>query len=319
MDHSKGPVKRKIRWGRAFIVFILFFLVLGVAAGAGYYVCNHYFNAKPAAVNMQSKDMQTETLRQRTNILLLGTDDGDNEYPDAPKRTDTMMVLSIDPADNSAKLISIPRDTRVNIPGHKGYDKINAAFAYGGAALSQRTVENFLDISINYCVVIDWKAFIRVIDILGGVNLYVEHDMNYEDPYDNLAIHIKKGYQHLDGEKAGEYVRFRSDELGDIGRVQRQQRFMKALNEQFFQLGTILKIPSLVNTINQYVKTDMNFLTMVKVANSMKGLNRSELSTEMIPGRFATIGGVSYWVPDTEKVKALLNNTTASSKTAKNN
>lgn len=316
MSDSNRTVKRKIRWGRVFIVLILFCLFLGGIAGAAYYTYSH-FTAKPAVASMPPKDSRAEALRQRTNILLMGIDDGDNEYPDAPKRTDTMMVLSINPQDNSVQLISVPRDTRVNIPGHKGYDKVNHAFAYGGADLARRTVEVLLDVPINYYVVIDWQAFVKVIDILGGVDLYVEHDMNYEDPWADLKIHIKKGYQHLDGQKAGEYVRFRSDELGDIGRVQRQQRFMRALSDQALQLGTILKAPSLVNAVNHYVQTDMNFITMVKVANSMKSVNKSELATEMIPGKFATINGLSYWVPDNEQVKTLFNSRTSTASTVK--
>lgn len=298
------PAKRKIRWVRVLFFLMICCLLLG-AVGYGAYTAYSYLAVKPV-VQTTTKDPQMEALQQRTNILLLGLDEVDNENPGSPRRSDTIMVLSINPTDKSVKLVSIPRDTRVMIPGYKGYDKVNHAYAYGGTMLATRTVETLLDMPIHYHVVIDWQAFIKVVDLLGGVDLYVEHDMDYEDPWANLKIHLKKGYQHLDGEQAGEYVRFRKDELGDIGRVQRQQKFMKAMSAQALQVGTILKLPDLVRTVNQYIQTDLNVLTMVKIVNSIKGINHGELVAEMVPGNFATMNGLSYWIPDKEQLKIML-------------
>lgn len=306
--HSK---RRRIRWARVFFVLALFFVVVtSVVWGAIYAFTNAFptslFNSNVATTAKATGNKQAEVLNKRINILLLGLDDGDNETPGAPRRSDTMMVASVSPEDGNISLLSIPRDTKVTIPGRKGYDKVNHAFAYGGADLAERTVEEFLRIPINYYVLIDWQAFIKVVDILGGVDLYVENDMNYEDPYANLSIHLKKGYQHLDGEKAGEYIRYRHDELGDIGRVQRQQRFLKALNNEMWQAGTILKLPALVNTIDKYVQTDMNLLTMVKVANTLKTFHATGLQAEMVPGNFATLDGLSYWIPDKDQTRQLV-------------
>lgn len=300
--------RRKIRWDRIFILLLLFLTAVVALAGATVYAyLNIVGNPSSVPVAKSVTERPMETLKNRVNILLLGVDDKDRDNPyDTARRSDTMMVASICPEDGTVKLLSLPRDTKVAIPGRKGYDKLNHAYAYGGAELARSTVEQFLQIPINYYVVIDWQAFIKVIDILGGVDLYVEHNMNYQDPYADLDINIEKGYQHLDGEKAGQYVRFRSDELGDIGRVQRQQRFLKALAKQTMQVGTILKVPALVNTINQYVDTDMSVMTMVKVGNSLKSFNAGNLTTEMLPGDFATIDGLSYWIPDKEQTKQLV-------------
>ncbi len=169
-----------------------------------------------------------------------------------------------------------------------------------------QTVEQLLQIPIHYHVVIDWQAFIEVVDILGGVDLYVENDMNYEDPYANLAIHLSKGYQHLDGSKSGQYVRFRSDELGDIGRVQRQQRFLKAMVEKTMNVGTLLKIPSLLNTMNQYVRTDITTFKGLKLANSLKSFRTRDLHVDMLPGKFATVDGISFWNHDQQQTKQLV-------------
>jgi LCP family protein required for cell wall assembly len=217
-----------------------------------------------------------------------------------------MIVASINPDNKTVNMLSIPRDSKVNIPGHPGYDKITHAFFYGGADLAVRTVEDNFHIPINYYVVIDWKAFIKVVDILGGVNLNVEENMNYEDPYENLSIHLYKGYQHLNGEKAGEYVRFRHDEMGDIGRVERQELFLKAIADQMLQAGTIFKLPTLITTISDYVQTNMNTYTLLKVANVLKDMNADALHAEMVPGDFATLDDLSYWQPNTAEVQKIV-------------
>lgn len=241
------------------------------------------------------------------NILLMGTDDGDPDNPENPRRSDTMIVASINPDQKTVNLLSIPRDSKVTIPGRPGYDKITHAFFYGGASLAVRTVEANFHIPINYYVTIDWQAFIKVVDILGGVDLNVEQDMDYEDPYENLSIHLHKGLQHLNGEKAGEYVRFRHDELGDIGRVERQERFLKALSAQMFKAGTLMKLPALITTISNYVQTDMNTYTLIKTATFLKNMNSDFLHAEMLPGDFATIDDLSYWLPNMAGVQQIVN------------
>lgn len=298
--------RRKIRWDRVFLMLLLLLFTIVALTGATVYAYLTIMQPSSTPV-VKTKERPPELLTNKVNILLLGVDDQDRENPgDNTRRSDTMMVASISPQEGTINLLSLPRDTKVNIPGHKGYDKLNHAYAYGGARLAQATVEQFLQIPINYYIVIDWQAFIKVIDTLGGVDLYVENDMNYRDPYADLDIEINKGYQHLDGEKSGQYVRFRSDELGDIGRVQRQQRFLKALAKEVMQVGTIFKVPAIVNTMNQYVDTDMSAMTMLKVGNSLKGFNSNNLSAEMLPGSFVTLDGLSYWLPDAEQTQQLV-------------
>lgn len=299
--------RRKIRWDRVFIFLVILFVAVLAVTGATVYAYLNMLHVPAAGQVVKTKERPPETLTNRVNILLLGIDDRDQENPDnTARRTDTMMVASISPEDGTVNLLSLPRDTKVTIPGRKSYDKINHAYAYGGVQLAKSTVEQFLQIPIHHYVVIDWQAFIKVIDIFGGVDLYVENDMNYQDPYANLDINVHQGYQHLDGEKAGQYVRFRSDELGDIGRVQRQQRFMKALAKETMQVSTIFKVPALVNTLDQYVDTDMSVMTMIKVGNSLKSFNSNNLTAEMLPGDFATIDGLSYWLPDKEQMQQVV-------------
>lgn len=293
----------KIRWTRLIVLLVFVITVLTSFSWAAVYAYKKMFSAPALATTVEnSKPPESKYI----NILLLGVDDGDSENPDASKRSDTMIVASINPEEGKVNLLSIPRDTRVVIPGHKGTEKITHAFFYGGANLAIRTVEGLLQMPIHHYVVIDWQAFIKTIDILGGIDLYVENNMNYEDSYANLEIHLLKGYQHLDGSQSGQYVRFRSDELGDIGRVQRQQRFLKALTKQTLQFSNILKLPSFIQVVDQHVTTDITGYKMVKLANSIRKIKSDELYGEMLPGNFATIDGLSYWVHNKEQTKQLV-------------
>ena len=309
MQKREPRVRYRIRWRRVFLLGLLFLVSATALAGAALYLYSNYFYTyKPSQTSVPSTVLDTkDTIDDRVNILLLGVDEPDHEVPGATaRRSDTVIVASISPKDGTMNLLSIPRDTRVVIPGRKGYDKITHAYAYGGASLAAQTVESFLGIPISYYTAVDWQGFIKVIDILGGVNLYVEQNMQYEDPYANLTIELAKGYQHLDGEKAGQYVRFRHDELGDIGRVQRQQKFLKALSEELLQASTILKAPSIISTLNQYVTTDMTMFTMLKMVNTVKDMQSSSFKAEMLPGDFADIDGMSYWVPDQKETRRLV-------------
>lgn len=299
------PQRRKIRWKRLYLLLFILVTFLASLSWAAVYAYQRFSSVPVASSNVETRK-KPEASGKYINILLMGVDDGDNEYPDAPQRSDTMILASLNQENGTVNLLSIPRDTRVTIPGHKGAEKITHAFFYGGSPLAIATVEQLLQVPVHYYVVIDWQAFIKVVDILGGVDLYVEADMNYEDPYANLAIHLKKGYQHLDGNKAGQYVRFRSDELGDIGRVQRQQRFLKAMMERTMHASTILKVPSLLHTMEQYVTTDISTFKMIKLANVLKSYKNGDLHADMLPGNFATIDGISFWSHNQEQTKQLV-------------
>ncbi len=301
--------RRKLRWGRLlFIVVMLAGIVTAGFWGAVWCYDNLISPPRVEVVGADSSIAADELLNQRINVLLLGVDDGDSEAAETePKRTDAMMLASFDPEGNEVALVSMPRDTMVQIPGHNGYDKINAAYAYGGVMLAKQTVANLLRVPIHYYVLVDWRAFKDSIDLIGGVDLYVDKDMYYEDPYADLVIDIKHGYQHLNGELAGQYVRFRKDELGDIGRVQRQQKFMMALAAQIFNIDTVTKIPALFSTVNRHVETDMDTMTMIKAANTFKLFGDQNLKSCMLYGDFYDApDGVSYWRTTPEQVERTL-------------
>ncbi len=310
-DNKDLPPRRKVkkvRWFRLFLILFLLGVVGLVCFKGSIWIYNTFINPPQAQVAAADENIKNnKELNERINILILGIDDGDSEAAASePKRTDAVMLLSVDPKENNVSVLSIPRDTKVVLPGHRDPDKMNAAFAYGGAVMAKQTVANLLQVPIHYYALADWRGFIEVVNLIGGVDLYVDRDLYYEDPYADLVIDIKHGFQHMDGTTAGKYVRFRSDELGDIGRVQRQQKFLKAAAEQMFSIQNVTKVGSLLSTLEKYVETDLNTLTMIKAANSFKFFGDEKVKSCMLYGNFDDTSGVSYWVTNEDLIKKSL-------------
>ena len=228
----------------------------------------------------------------KVNILVLGVD----ERSDDVGRSDTMFAVTVDTDSKEVSLLSIPRDTRVKIPGH-GWDKINHAYAEGKQQLSQRAAEDLLGISFDYTVAINFAGFSKIIEAVGGVDINVEKRMYYEDPYDNLVIDIKPGMQHLDGKTAIKYVRYRDSE-GDIGRIERQQKFMKALLQQVTSPSVIVRVPAIIREVSATIQSNMSTAEMLNLAKILNDAQKQGLKTDMVPGRPAYIQDISYWLPD---------------------
>ena len=236
----------------------------------------------------------------KTTVMIMGVD----ERADDVGRSDTLMIATLDPYTDHAALLSIPRDTRVKIKG-RGYDKINAAYAYGGERLAENTVESFLGIDIDHYLIVNTNSFVRLVDAIGGIDINVEKRMYYEDPWDDnggLIIDIYPGLQHMDGEKAVTYVRYR-DEEGDIGRVRRQQEFMAACMEKLTSPSIIPKIPTIISELMDAVQTDLSFREILGLAGALRDAQKNGLDMEMVPGKPLYIDGVSYWIPDVEMLR----------------
>ncbi|MBQ7723289.1 MAG: LCP family protein, partial [Selenomonadaceae bacterium] len=221
---------RKLFW--SFILCL--FIVVGSLAHLGFN--SDFTRIKEDLTEKIVPEKVLPTFREPTTIMLMGVD----ERKDDVGRSDTLMILNL--SKDNASLLTIPRDTMVYINRY-GYQKINAAYAHGGAKLSRETVEDFLGIEIDHYVTINKSRFAEVIDAMGGVDIYVERDMHYEDPWDDdggLYIDLKQGLQHLDGQTAIEFVRFRDAE-GDVGRVRRQQAFMRACADRLSEPSMLIK------------------------------------------------------------------------------
>ena len=261
----------------------------------------------------QFYDNGMETSSRVMHVMILGVDRREDDVG----RSDTMMVTAVDMDQKKAALLSVPRDTRVKIDGY-GYEKINHAYAYGGHKLSQNAIENLLGVLIDHYILIDTKAFERIIDAIGGIDINVEKRMYYEDPWDDnggLVIDLYPGEQHLDGQKAIQYVRYRDGE-GDIGRIGRQQHFIKAVLAKVISPEMLPRLPKLVEEVSSAIKTDMSLAELLEFANTMKSVHDNGLTAQMVPGQPAYIDDVSYWIPDITDLRALLASELGSNLTA---
>ena len=279
--HSKKKTKNKKRYFQ--IAFLMVLLIVGIAI-------LYFFNLTPFSSDILAFD--------RLNILAVGIDSEESQG-----RADSILVLSLSPKTKDTILFSIPRDMRVMIP-EKGMDKINHAFAYGGIALLEKTVENFLGLSIHYYGVIDFKGFQYLIDAIGGVRVNVEKDMYYVDQAGSLKINLHQGLQVLNGEKALEYVRFRFDQLGDLGRIQRQQKLINAVINQIMDGTSMIKIPNIVGNLSEYISTNMNTNEIIALAKLLKDVDREKIWVETIKGEPQYIDGVSYLVTDEQETRS---------------
>lgn len=287
----KKIYKKKKNYNRLITLIIILLLIL-----VGFVFANY---------NTSSDDSSITTSKQTNalNILIMGVD----KRADDVGRSDTLMVLTYNQNEQKASILSLPRDTRVHIEKND-YDKINHAYAYGGHKLTQKVVESFLNVPINYYILIDIQAFEKIIDAVGGVDIDVEKRMYYEDPWDDnggLIIDLQPGLQHLNGKTAIQYVRYRDGE-GDIGRINRQQKFIKAFLTQAISPSVLPKLPDILKNISSAIQTNMPLGEMINLVSNLPTIQQNSLSSNIVPGQPAYIKDISYWIPDIGKTRNLI-------------
>ncbi len=292
-----------------FKIFIVFFVIFSMIFGTSLYLIVAKENDQLAEIPMPG-DTGTAVVQEgeMVNVLLLGVDSLDGDKKGI--RTDTMMVLSMDPKSGDSSILSIPRDTRVKIRGRKGYDKINAAHAYGGVELSVQAAKDLLGIPIHHYVKVDYQALYKTVDDVGGVEVYVPMNMKYNDPYATppLRINLKKGTQVLDGDKAMQFLRFRKGYANqDLGRIESQQKFMDALAKKVLSASSIFRIKDYIDTFNMYVDTDMSVSEMASLGMQAKKMDVNNIRKETVPGAPMYINSISYYNPDNDKINKLVN------------
>lgn len=244
---------------------------------------------------------------KRQNILLLGVDsNGADSDLWVGTRTDTIILVNIDPKTKTVNAISIPRDSKVYLPKGMGVQKINAAHAIGGVEMTIKTVEDTLGIHIDKYVMFHDEAVRAIVGAIGGVDIYVEKNMHYNDNAGHLHINFTKGKHHLTEKDAVEYLRFRHDALGDIGRTQRQQWFLRGLLADLQKPETIAKLPKIISVANKYVKTDMSVYEMSQYASLVKNFDMDNIEIAMLPGAPNKHGYTSYWILDPEKTQEVI-------------
>jgi LCP family protein required for cell wall assembly len=227
--------------------------------------------------------------KQRINILLLGSDNDQKFQPDA-LLSQTMIVVSVDPAHHQLTLLSLPRDLWVEIPAH-GNAKIDLAYARGGAPLARATVEKAFKIPIHYYAWIGLKGLVRVVDRVGGIDVDVVHpvlDDNYPNDFNDSGygterVYLGAGPQHLDGRHALQYVRSRhGDLLSDFGRSTRQQQVLLALQQRGEGTDLVTALPTLARDLNGHVKTDLDLIRVTQLVLFIRGLGKGDVRQAFI-------------------------------------
>ena len=288
----------------------LFILVMVAIIAIFAYVnwqINNDFTAQNNSNTISPIDLNFNFSPKRQNILLMGVDVASNESnPFKGNRSDTMLLISIAPYGKNINVISIPRDSKVYIPGKNKADKINHAFAFGGAKLAVKTVEESFGVKINNYLAISNAGVIKMIDTLGGLPIYIEKNMKYDDYSANLHINLKQGEHILTGKQTEGYLRFRHDSFGDIGRIRRQQWFFNALLARLKDPTVIVKLPELLKIMPEYIQTDLSAYDLAKYAGMAKNVDTSTIQIATIPGAPSTKGVISYWIIDPIKTQDLI-------------
>ena len=287
-------------------------------------------SAEEAAVFNQDEpiatanSLQLPKLTRPVNILLLGIkttssdlNDYDAIYEDGYDAlvnsfeglSDTMLLLRFDPREERVSVLSIPRDTRTNVDGLAA--KINDANRQGGPALSAESVSELMGgIPIDRYMRINVQGVEKLIDALGGVKVNVPRDMKYQDDSQHLYINLKAGEQRLDGDQAMQFLRFRYDDNGDIGRVQRQQMFMRSLANQALNPATIGRLPKILGVIKSHVDTNLSVEELAALVGYGAQTDRSDVQMLMLPGEFSNYEDydLSYWLPNYSEIDAIAEN-----------
>lgn len=245
---------------------------------------------------------------RKQNILLLGVDsNGADSDLWVGTRTDTIILMNIDPRTKTVNAISIPRDSKVYLPDGMGIQKINAAHAIGGIEMTVKTIEDTLGVRVDRYIMFHDDGVRAIVKALGGVDIYVEKNMKYDDWAGHLHINLTKGKHRLTDKDVVEYLRFRHDAMGDIGRTKRQQWFLRGLLADLKKPETIVKIPKLVSATHKYVKTDMSPYEMTQYATLATHFDMDNIEIAMLPGAPNKHGYTSYWILDPEKTQEVIN------------
>lgn len=270
----RRPARRRPCLAKAFAWVAGLILLFGLGVGVGLFVFLNGLGGKAAAGFPLAAAPRPG---ERVNILVLGLDqDGTKIH-----RSDTMMVVSLDPLRHEMGVLSIPRDTLVDIPGGPRHDKITHAHAYGGPMKSLVVASDFLGVPIHYYVRVNFQGFRSLVDLLGGVTVDVEKPMHYVDPTQDLYINLSPGRQHLDGEKALEFVRYRND--SDLNRIRRQQEFLRAVADEAFRVGTITKLPRMAGELTRYIDTNMSPQEILRMAQIASAVERGRIVMDTVP------------------------------------
>lgn len=289
---------------RYIVIFMASFIVFMLILGGSYLYLNKAEKAVQDAQFEQTIDKQPDLAppnaenEKVVNTLLLGVDEA---------RSDTIIVARYNKETHKIAMISIPRDTRVDIPGY-GYEKLNAAVGKKeGTALAMKAVGNFLGIPIHNYVKVDFKGVEKIVDIMGGIKIDVPMPMDYEDPAQKLYIHIPKGVQTLNGENALKFLRYRHGYADqDLGRIKAQQEFAKVFMKKLTSPAMILKAPRLITAMLENTKTNLEQDEITQYVLNIGDIDVDNIKMYTVPGEGDYVKNVAYFLHDQQKLEQIM-------------
>ncbi|UOQ45712.1 LCP family protein [Halobacillus salinarum] len=290
---------------------VLGLTIVFLALAGGVYAYSIWSDAKDTVnkeIHKSVDSIETSVTKKKMkeqkpiNVLLLGVDERKNDSG----RSDALMVMSLDPKEDKMQLISIPRDTRTQIVGKGFEDKINHAYAFGGTEMSINTVENFLDIDLDYYVKLNMEGLSEMVDAVGGITVHNNIDW-YDEGYYKKGYHYAKGDIQLNGEKTMGYVRMRHlDPRGDFGRNERQRQVIQAIIDKGANVGSVSKIGSVLDVLGSNVKTNMEFSDMKNLFFNYRS-TRKNVTTYEMSGHSKYINDIYYLMVPQEEVSKVHN------------
>ncbi len=278
---------------------LIFTLIFAIIATAAFTVAINMIDGRFLGYNLKGSEEKAYL-----NCMLLGVDK--EGY-----RTDVIIFGQLNLLNNSINMLQIPRDTYIANNGRSDR-KINSAYAYEKEQTVFKEVNKLLGVDVEKYVLVDTAGFRNIIDAMGGVNYDVPINMNYDDPVQDLHIHLEKGYQLLDGDKAEQFVRFRQNNdgtgyaLGDIERIEAQQGFIKAAIKQLFSITNAFKIPKVVAEFSEMIETNFTTSELIAYASYILKVNMNSVNIMALEGEAEYRGGVSYFVANEQKNKKLI-------------
>lgn len=297
---DKKSKKKKNKWVKILlIIFGLLFLVVGVYAFTVYNSLTDAVDTMHQPIEKEKSDKRTEKVsisdKQPFSVLVLGVDERKGDKG----RSDTMIVLTVNPNQNSMRMLSIPRDTRTEIIGKGFEDKINHAYAFGNEEMSMATVENLLDIPIDYFIKVNMEGFKDIVDAVGGIQV------NNGLEFSNDGHHFSTGLINLNGEQALPFVRMRYDDpKGDFGRQDRQRQVIQGVIKRGASFSSLTKFDDIFAALGKNVRTNMAFDEMLDIQKNYKSAI-GDLEQLQMSGNGTKIDGIYYLIVPEETLKSV--------------
>ncbi|MDP4087658.1 MAG: LCP family protein [Bacillota bacterium] len=305
---EENPLVKGKRHNNVIFILLCFLIIAASAAAYGGAEIYNYLNKFSSGSDVLKPDKVKDD-NTPVNILLMGVDIGDGSNTSYKnKRTDTLMLINYKYSEKKVNIISIPRDTLIQVNGKN--EKINAANVLGGVPWVVDAAEKLLNVNVNYYGMINYEGFRSLIDAMGGVDIMIKNNMNYDDDAQNLHIHFKKGETvHLDGEKAEEFFRWRKNNdgtglaMGDLDRIENEHLLVSKVFEKITDPSIIPKIPKILEILPKYIQTNMDGGDILRYGMSLKNVPAENFTIKTLKGDLQYIDGVSYFIYDMSKNK----------------